>query len=229
MSERVPAYKDFLKKHKVNTNKIKRFIDLLHIPLIDKPSYIDRYNLSDLCWDGKLNNSYMMSASSGSTGIPYFWPRSDEQTYHGALISELIYKEFFQMDKKSTLYIDAFAMGMWIAGTYMMMSTEWIAQKGFPITIATPGINKEEILRLVKNGCKNFEQILIIGYPPFIKDVIDTGIEQGIEWKKINIKFMFSGEAFTERWRDHLQKKTGFKNILLNIKIKLTVNCEFPL
>lgn len=214
MSKRVPAYKNFLKKHNIDPSKIKTTKDFKKVPAMDKDNYIHKYKLNELCWDGKVESSYFLSASSGSTGVPYFWPRSTEQALQGASISELIYKEYFQADKKSTLYIVAFAMGTWIAGTYMMMSTVWVAEKGYPITVVTPGGNKEEILRLVKMGSKYYDQIILIGYPPFIKDVVDGGIEQGVDWKKINVKFMFSGEAVTEGWREHLQAKTGFKNIL---------------
>lgn len=213
-AQRVPAYKKFLKKNKINPKTIKTIKDFKNIPLTDKDNYINKYKLSELCWDGKIENSYFLSASSGSTGIPNFWPRSPEQTFQGASISELIYREYFECDKKSTLYIVAFAMGMWIAGTYMAMSTEWVSQKGYPITVVTPGTNKEEILRLIKMGTENYKQIILIGYPPFVKDVVDFGIEKGVDWKNIKIKFMFSGEAISERWREHLASKTNFGNIL---------------
>lgn len=211
-AQRVPAYKKFLKKNKINPKTIKTIKDFKNIPLTDKDNYINKYKLSELCWDGKIENSYFLSASSGSTGIPNFWPRSPEQTFQGASISELIYREYFECDKKSTLYIVAFAMGMWIAGTYMAMSTEWVAQKGYPITVTTPGLNREEILRLVQMGSRYYDQIILVGYPPFIKDVVDFGAEQGLDWGKVNVKFMFSGEAFTERWRAHLVKRANINN-----------------
>lgn len=210
MSVRVSAYQHFLARHHIQVEKINSYADLQFVPPTDKPTYIDQYPLSDLCWDGKIQNSSMLSASSGSTGLPNFWPRSDEQTMQGAIISELIYREFFQMSELSTLYIISFGMGMWIAGTYMMNSTQWVAQKGVPLTVAAPGINKSEILRLIELGTNAYQQIVLIGLPPFIKDVIDTGIAQGINWQSINIRFMFSGEAFTERWRSHMHEKVGF-------------------
>ncbi len=217
MSIRVPAYRNFLEKHKIDPQKIKTFSDLSQVPYMDKPSYMEKYRLNDLCWDGKIENSYMLSTSSGTTGIPYFWPRSDEQTYQGALLSEVFYKYVFEMDKKPTLVIIAFGMGTWIAGIYMMMATHWVNQKGYPVTVTTPGLNKEEILRLVKFGSLYYDQIVLMGLPPFIKDVIDTGIVQGFDWKKANIKFMFGAEAFTERWRNHIQAKVGFKNYYTSI------------
>jgi phenylacetate-CoA ligase len=214
MSEHVPAYKDFLKKSHINPKTVRSIKDFHNIPPVDKKNYIDRNTLSDLCWGGKIETSSTLSTSSGSTGVPYFWPRSDEQTGHGAGISEAVYRAYYDMDTTPTLYIDAFAMGTWIAGTYMMMATQWVAQKGYPITVVTPGINKDEILRLITMGVKYYKQIVLIGYPPFIKDVIDTGTDSGINWKKIPMRFMFSGEAFTERWRSYLHAKLPQLNIL---------------
>jgi phenylacetate-CoA ligase len=209
MAERVPAYKDFLRHHRVNPALIKSYADWQQIPPMDKPSYIDKYPLHQLCWGGELGNAYMLSASSGSTGEPYFWPRSAEQTEQGAMISAPVYQALFQAHEQSTLYIVTFGMGVWIAGTYMMMATQAVAQWGFPITVVTPGVNKPEILKLIKFGQQYYAQIILVGLPPFIKDVIDTGIAEGIDWQAINLKFMFTGEAFTERWRDHLQAKVG--------------------
>lgn len=219
MAERVPAYQAFLKNHKVKPALIKSYQDWQQIPPIDKPSYIDRYPLDQLCWDGKLGASYMLSASSGSTGEPYFWPRSEEQTQHGAIISEAVYRELFEAHKKSTLYIITFGMGVWIAGTYMMMATQSVAQRGYPITVVTPGHNKTEILKLVRLGQKYYQQIILVGLPPYVKDIIDLGSAEGINWPEINLKFMFSGEAFTERWRVHLQEKVGMKPLTDAINI----------
>ncbi len=219
MAARVPAYKDFLKQHRVNPEKIQSYADWQQIPPMDKPSYIDRYALNQLCWDGALGSAYMLSASSGSTGEPYFWPRTQEQTQQGALISAPVYHALFQAQEKSTLYIVTFGMGVWIAGTYMMMATQAVAQSGYPITVVTPGVNKAEILKLVKLGQSYYDQIILVGLPPFVKDVIDTGITEGINWRAINLKFMFTGEAFTERWRDHLQAKVGMNPLTDAINI----------
>lgn len=214
MAEHVPAYKDFLKKHSIDHTKIKKISEFQQIPIIDKENYIDRYPLHDLCWKGNVSASYMMSASSGSTGKAYFWPRSKEQTLQGAQISEVMYRDVLQLNSVRTLYIVAFAMGTWIAGTYMMMSTQLVAGEEFPITVVTPGLNKDEIFRLVELGKREYERVVLVGYPPFIKDIIDAGTQQGIDWKTIPLQFLFSGEAITEGWRDHLQALVGFKHIL---------------
>jgi phenylacetate-CoA ligase len=135
------------------------------------------------------------------------------------MISEAVYRQLFEAHEKSTLYIVTFGMGVWIAGTYMMMATQCVAQRGYPITVVTPGHNKAEILKLVRFGEKYYQQVILVGLPPFVKDVIDAGSAEGINWQEINIKFMFTGEAFTERWRAHLQKTVGMNPLTDAINI----------
>src|SRR6185437_2595071 len=115
-SKRIPAYKDFLKNNSIDPDSIRTYEDFKHIPFTDKKNYIDKYPLHDLVWDGKLAKSLFINASSGSTGIPYYWPGAMDQVVQGSIIKEIIYKNNFQLDKKSTLMIICFGMGTWIAG-----------------------------------------------------------------------------------------------------------------
>ena len=50
-ARRVPAYKDFLKKNKVNPAKIKTFKDFQFVPPISKKNYLRQYPLEKLVWD----------------------------------------------------------------------------------------------------------------------------------------------------------------------------------
>ncbi len=204
---RVPAYKDFLRKNKVDPNKIKTFEDFKSVPVTNK-NYLRSYKLNEICWDGKLQAMDMISTSSGSTGKPFYWPRGAAQEEEVTKIYELIYKTF-KADKKSTLVIIGYSMGNWVAGTFTLTATMRIAQKGYPMTIISPGIIAEEIVRAVKNLSGNFDQTILAGYPPFIKDVIDLGKVEGVVWKKLDIKFIWGGEIISEQFRDYLLKAVG--------------------
>src|SRR5690242_18323931 len=114
----VPAYKDFLKKNHTDPKKIKTFIDFQKVPLTTKANYIDQYNFKDRCWDGDIQDMHMISTSSGTTGEPHFWPRNLQNEIDGAYIHELIFREIFNIRKKRTLFINGFAIGNWIAGTF---------------------------------------------------------------------------------------------------------------
>jgi len=209
MATRVPAYRDFLARNGIVPAKVRGAEDLQVVPPIDKGNYIDAYPLPDRCWDGFVSGASMLSASSGSTGVPYLWLRGDEQTCHGAMMSEVIYREFFDVAAKPTLYLITFGMGLWIAGTYMLAATQWTAQKGLPITVATPGLNTSEVLKLVRLAGVHYHQIVLVGLPAFLKDIIDTGVAEGIDWMARPVRLLVSGESITERWRDYVLTRTG--------------------
>jgi len=145
----------------------------------------------------------MISTSSGSTGAPYFWPRGEHQEAESSLIHELLLTEFFHIDTKRTLFVNTFAMGMWVAGTTTYDSVSRIAEK-YDMTVITPGIEFEQILGAIEHVGRYYEQIIIAGYPPFVKDIIDMGHERKIAWDKLSVRFLFAAESFSETWREHM-------------------------
>ncbi len=74
---RVPAYKDFLARNGVDPAGIMTMDDFSRLPITSKSNYIKQYPLEQLCLDGKIASSYLISSSSGSTGQPTYWPRSE--------------------------------------------------------------------------------------------------------------------------------------------------------
>lgn len=131
-----------------------------------------------------------------------------------AALAELYLLTNFSIDKRSTLYINCFPMGAWIGGVFTYEAITTIARrKGYPLSIISPGIQKEEILRTIKRLGNDFDQILIGAYGPFLKDILDDGMRAGIDWKKYNLGFIFSAEGFTETFRDYVLEVSGAKDI----------------
>ena len=56
----IPAYKDFLKKNKVNPQKIKTFEDFKQIPATSKKNYIQQYPLKSLAWGDCFKNKQLV-------------------------------------------------------------------------------------------------------------------------------------------------------------------------
>ncbi len=214
MAERVPAYKDFLRKNKVDPKKIKTIKDFKLVPTVDKDNYLRKYPLEKLCWDGRFNErQWVFATTSGSTGELFYFPREDQQDWQYTLTAELYLRTNFEIHKKSTLYINSFAMGAWIGGVFTYQAIRYLSMRGkYRLSIITPGINKDEIIKAVKNLGSKFDQIIIGGYPPFVKDTIDYGINQGIEWKRYNLGIIFSAEGFSEEFRDYIIRKAGLTN-----------------
>lgn len=214
MSSRVPAYKDFLAKNHINPTKIKTIEDISSIPSIDKESYLKAYPYEALCWDGKLADTAMtISATSGSTGEPFYFPRTNEQDMQYARVAELYLRNNFDLHKRRTLYINGFAMGIWIGGVFTYKAISLVAETGnYPLSIVNPGVQKDQVLKAVKKLGPYYDQIILGGYPPMVKDVIDLGSEQGIDWSKYKLGFIFSAEGFSEAFRDYILEHTGTHN-----------------
>ena len=50
---------------------------------------------------------------------------------------------------------------------------------------------------------------MLAGYPPFLKDVVDRGVTQGLEWKRYKVKMILAGEVFSEEWRSLVCERLG--------------------
>jgi phenylacetate-CoA ligase len=98
---------------------------------------------------------------------------------------------------------------MWIAGTYTYAALSEMAKQGHKITVATPGINKTEIIHILESLAPYYDQVILCGYPPFVKDILDEAEDAGIKLSKLHISLLFAGETYSERWRDYVLSKIG--------------------
>ncbi|MCR4327905.1 MAG: hypothetical protein NUV53_00085 [Patescibacteria group bacterium] len=216
MVRRVPAYRLFLREYGVkNMGFIRSVDDMKEIPIISKDNYLLKYPLEQLCWDGNFKSrQFIISSTSGSTGQPFYFPRSSAQDEQFGLTAELCLRAYFGIDKKTTLFINCFALGVWIGGMFVYQATKHIAERGqYGFSIITPGADKTETLKAVKNLAGKVDQIIIGGYGPLIKDLIDEGIAQGIHWGKYDMKYLFAAEGFTEGFRTYMQTQGGATEI----------------
>jgi len=216
MATRVPAYKDFLQAHTFSPAQVKTIDDFKKVPLLNKDNYLRKYPKEMLCWDGVFGKGqWVISTTSGSTGEPYYFPRTILQDMQYAITAELYLRSNFSIQTQRTLYIVAFPMGAWIGGLFTYEAINMVARNGgYDLSIITPGIHKQEVINAVKQLAGNFDQVIIGAYAPFLKDILDDGERQGINWSELNIGFVFSAEAFSEKFRDYVFKHTGSTNIL---------------
>lgn len=212
-ARRVPAYKDFLKKHGINPAKIKTWDDFQNVPIVDKKNYLRQYPLEKLCWDGSLKKPLVFTSTSGSTGEPFYFPRDERLDWQSSITHEMFLRSSGINKKQSTLVIVCFGMGVWIGGLITYQAFRMISQRDYPITILTPGVNKKEIFDAIINLGSKFDRIILCGYPPFIKDLIDEAKDHNISWSKLDLRIIFAAEVFSEKFRNYIIKKTGIKNI----------------
>ena len=212
-SRKIPAYRDFLKRHKINPTRIESWSDFQHVPITTKKNYLRQYPLEKLCWDGSLKNkSLVFTATSGSTGKPFYFPRDENIDWQSGVYHEMFLGNDPSNKKKTTLVIVGFGMGVWIGGLITYQAFRRLGLTHYPVTIITPGTNKEEIFNALRHLAPKFDQVILCGYPPFIKDIIDEGQERRLNWKSFHLRIVFAAETFLEDFRDFIVKRVGIRN-----------------
>ena len=204
----VPAYREFLATQQFDPAWVRTYEDFARLPLLTKQNYINAYPLPARCRGGTVAGCEMIAMSSGSTGKPLAWPRSLEHELEVATRFEQVFASF-GADRRSTLVVVCFAMGSWVGGMYTAQCCRYLAQKGYPLTLVTPGNNPTEILRVIADLGQYFDQLVLAGYPPFLKDVVDRGVTQGLEWQRYKVKMILAGEVFSEEWRSLVCERLG--------------------
>ncbi|MBE8521283.1 phenylacetate--CoA ligase family protein [Amycolatopsis sp. H6(2020)] len=216
-AETVPAYRKFLREHGIEPGTVKTMTDFRTLPRTDKAGYHRKYPLPELCRGGTFAGLDMIAVSSGSSGRPTIWPRALEDELHVARRFETVLVDAFAADRRSTLAVVCFPLGTWVGGLFTTACVRHLAAKGCPITVVAPGNNKAEILRVLPELAPHFDQVVLLGYPPFVKDVVDTGLAEGVDWPAYAIKLVLAGEVFSEQWRELVAGRAGITDPVRDI------------
>ena len=210
----VPAYKDFLKKHNINPKSIKTINDFQKLPITSKENYVLKYEMTSRIIDRRINEIFSIERSSGYSGIPIYWPRlpEEDETTKRHFEFGLVYHACLK--KYKTLFIVCFAMGTWPSGEKVSRLMREIARKRkYVFSVINPGPNIPETLEIIEKMGKYYQHIIVVGYPPFLKNLIEEGMARKFDFSKYKITLVGGGEDNTENWRDYLAK-------ILNVKIE---------
>lgn len=215
-AKNIEGYKDFLAQNYIDPQDVKTPRDYVEIPPTNKDNYLKAYPLFDLIWKQDLKRPILFCSTSGSTGEPYYFPRNEDLSWQYSLLIENFLKQGQDKNTK-TLVVIGFGMGVWIGGIITLRAFEIAGERAkAPISILPTGYNKVEIFKALKKLAPQFDQTLLVGYPPFIKEIVDDAVRKKIPLKELNIRFLFAAEAFTETFRDYVSEKAGVRSPLLD-------------
>lgn len=207
-----PAYQKFLKDNGVIYKKEFNFNDFLNLPYVNKNIYLRKYNYEEL-FPYKDLSVKNISATSGSTGEPFYFPRGQNLDEQYKYVSEIFLKNQWEIDKLNTLVIICFGMGLWIGGVYTLRGINELQNK-YQLSVAPVGTYKDLAIKTFKNLAKFYDQVILVGYPPFIKDLIDEAVKDyGINFYDYKIRILNAAEGFSEEFRKYIAGKVGLKNI----------------
>jgi phenylacetate-CoA ligase len=202
----VPAYADFLCTQGIVPGDVRTPTDFAAVPPVTKANYLHAYPLNELAWGGRIVEAGMWSTSSGSSGRPTYWPRdltAIEQSYE---LHDRFFRQCFASHERSTLVVIGFAMGNWIGGTYTLAGVQHLRSRGHRVSVITPGINVATILENIADLGPYYDQVVLVGYPPFVKDVLDQAPPAVTDQ---DIRILMAGENITEAWRDYVLARIG--------------------
>ncbi len=184
----VPAYRRFL------DSQLTRLV-----PETDKESYIKPYATGARCVDGSFfHGRTMIDESSGSTGTPYNWVRSETERHESHTF--VSYFATYCYGREKWITINGFSMGAWATGINMGLSL----QKNGIVKNTGPDIAK--ILHTLRFFGPEYTY-LITGYPPFLKHLIDVADEEKFPFEKYKLYGLAGGEGMSEGLRDYLLRR----------------------
>jgi phenylacetate-CoA ligase len=196
---RVPAYRAYLLAQGVLVDRLVPAGILEKLPETDKRSYIDPYPMAERCLDGRIRFvGTTIDESSGSTGTPYNWIRSEAERHIAHRNISFFARYCFGSDPIVT--INAFSMGAWATGFNMTLA---LNHNGI-VKSTGPDIGK--ILSTMRFLGPTY-RYLILGYPPFVKHLLDEGEAGGMPWNAYRMQAMVGGEGMTEELRDYLLQR----------------------
>ena len=194
----VPAYRDLLSRSGLDA---RRITDLRELPETDKASYIDRYSLPERCIGGELPLvGTTIDESSGSTGTPYNWVRGAQERLHVRRMIAFFARYTF--GDRPLVVLNSFSMGAWATGMTTAIALE---QRGM---VKATGPDLDKILGTLQQLGPKY-RYLIVGYPPFIKVLMDEGERRGIDWSAHDVHALLGGEGNSEALRSYLLRRFG--------------------
>jgi phenylacetate-CoA ligase len=192
----VPAYRLLLDEGGVDPSAI---VDgdsfTARCPILTKSNTFDRFPIDQLCVAGTMTELADVLTSSGHGGRFSFGLSTRQQQAESATLIDVALDEAFQVKTRRTLAINCLPMGVTFSSRAM--------------TVATTSVREDMAVALVKTFGQHYDQVLIVSDPLFVRRLLDCAAEQGVEWSRYRVRFVFGEELFGEGFRSYVAGRVG--------------------
>jgi phenylacetate-CoA ligase len=214
----VPGYKEFLQTKHFYRPSFKGFTPNIHeIPYSDKENYVKKFSMNERCVNGRIPaKGVIIDESSGSSGTAVNWVRGEKERKINARFIKFGIRNLF--GGRPLFIINAFALGPWATGINITISCIKFSK------LKSLGPDKIKIENTIKDFGKE-HKYLVMGYPPFLKSLVDNS---KINWNEYDVSFIFGGESMCEGMRNYLMRK-GIKRIYSSLgasDLELNISAE---
>ena len=194
-AQRVPAYKNLLRKRGVDPAKVKDVESFKRIvPVITKEDIFHDYEIEDLCIDGRLDRMKNPMTSSGFSGVFSFGINTEGNLRNAERSIDTALDYTFNITQRKTFIINCIPMGVKIPTS---------------LPVADTSVRSDMALAIYKKFAPKFDQTIFVSDPHFLKKLIEDGLEQGLDWRKENVHLISGGDWFSESFRSYLGSILG--------------------
>lgn len=203
--QNVDSYKHFVKSQGSSPRYYSQ------IPVTSKDSYIKAYSNSkefgelSLYANRTIPSGSKKDTSTGTSGKPTSWYRGPQEI--AAINRSIRISTRAIFGDKPYYLINGFALGPWATG----VSIANAAAQDPRGTVCNIGIDTNEIYQAIKDATKVVppgQPIIVAGYPPHLKEVVDLAQKEGFPLEKYNIIGLVGGESMSENQRELIVQNT---------------------
>jgi phenylacetate-CoA ligase len=191
-TKRVPAYRVLLDEAGVRPEDVQTLRDFSQLPVLEKATTFQRFDLTQLCVDGDLGRLGAVLTSSGHSGNFAFGLTESDALPRAAAWIDNILDSLFHVRTRPTLLINCLPMGVKVATQ--------------ACTLAETSVRADMVTALVRAFARHFHQIIMVGETAFIKHVLELGQRTGINWPDLRIHVIVGEEPLAENARKYLER-----------------------
>lgn len=197
-SKHCPAYAEFLQQQ--GAPAISRPSEFALIPETNKENFVRKFSIEARCIGGRIpSRGVVIDESSGSSGVPNNWVRGMAER---SSVRRLLRHGFALTFPGEDLFLlNCFALGPWATGMNLSMSL------ADAVVLKSIGPDKLKLENTLKTFGPKYTYV-VTGYPPFIKDWLDT---RTLELSPYFLHLIVGGEGISEGLRDSFLKT--FKSV----------------
>lgn len=194
----VPAYQVLLAEQGVRPADVRDVETFSSVcPLLSKTNTFDRFPLPQLTVGGRLQDIGEVLTSSGHGGRFSFGVISRAEAASSAAFVDAALDAAFSVKSRKTLAVNCLPMGVVVSSRCM--------------TLATTSVREDMAVALVKTFGDDYEQVVLIGDPLFLKRLTDHAIEQGLDWRRHRMNAIVGEETFGEHFRRYIGDCLGLE------------------
>lgn len=187
-----PAYREFLRER--GDPAISGPDDFAMLPITTKENYVKQYSIEARCHGGRIPaRGVVIDESSGSSGTPNNWVRGRAE--RGSTRRLLHHSYRLRFGDRPLVFLNCFALGPWATGMNVSMAIVDIA------ILKSIGPDKSKLENTLSLFGPGYGYVLA-GYPPFIKDWLDT---TELDLDDFDLHLITGGEGCSEGLRDFFE------------------------